>query len=78
MQRTSIGYLTHTWNPIAMRCTPVSEGCRNCWAERMARRLASMPKSTKVSAKSHRCQPLYLTEIESFPTAWLTPTLTTL
>ena len=39
MQKTKIGYLTHTWNPIAMRCTPVSDGCRNCWHLRMAARL---------------------------------------
>ena len=40
MQRTKIEYLTHTWNPIAMRCTPVSDGCKNCWHLRMAKRLA--------------------------------------
>jgi protein gp37 len=28
-----------TWNPIS-GCTKISEGCRNCYAERMARRLA--------------------------------------
>ena len=28
-----------TWNPIT-GCTKTSEGCRNCYAERMARRLA--------------------------------------
>ncbi len=44
MQKTKIEYLTHTWNPIAMRCTPVSEGCRNCWHLAMAKRLAGNPK----------------------------------
>jgi protein gp37 len=39
MQKTGIEYLTHTWNPIAMRCTPVSAGCKNCWHLRMANRL---------------------------------------
>jgi protein gp37 len=43
MQKTNIEYLTHTWNPIAMRCDPVSEGCANCWHIRMAKRLASNP-----------------------------------
>lgn len=40
MNRTKIEYLTHTWNPIAMRCTPVSDGCANCWHLSMAKRLA--------------------------------------
>lgn len=31
MNKTNIEYLDYTWNPIAMRCTPVSEGCANCW-----------------------------------------------
>jgi protein gp37 len=43
MQKTKIGYLTHTWNPIAMRCTPVSDGCKNCWHLRMAKRLHKNP-----------------------------------
>lgn len=43
MNKTRIDYLTHTYNPIAMRCTPVSEGCRNCWHLRMANRLAKNP-----------------------------------
>lgn len=40
MQKTGIEYLTHTWNPIAMRCTPASVGCQKCWHLRMANRLA--------------------------------------
>ena len=28
-----------SWSPVT-GCNPISEGCRNCWAERMARRLA--------------------------------------
>lgn len=40
MNKTKIEYLTHTWNPIAMRCDPVSEGCTNCWHLGMAKRLA--------------------------------------
>jgi len=39
MQKTNIGYLTHTYNPIAMRCDRVSPGCLNCWHLRMAKRL---------------------------------------
>lgn len=35
------GYKGETWNPI-VGCSKVSEGCRNCYAEQMARRLACM------------------------------------
>lgn len=28
---TGIEYLDATWNPVRMRCTPVSAGCKNCW-----------------------------------------------
>lgn len=43
MQRTKIHNLTHTWNPIAMLCAPVSRGCEHCWACRMAYRHARNP-----------------------------------
>jgi len=42
MQKTDIEYLTHTWNPIAMLCSPVSAGCDNCWHRNMARRMSGM------------------------------------
>lgn len=48
MNRTKIQYLTHTCNPLAMRCSRVSEGCRNCWHLRMCDRLAGNPQ---ISAK---------------------------
>ena len=40
---TSIAWTDATWNPI-VGCSRVSEGCRNCYAERMAGRLAAMGK----------------------------------
>lgn len=43
MKKTDIEYLTHTWNPIAMRCTKVSPACDNCWHLRIADRLAKNP-----------------------------------
>ena len=39
MGKTKIEWTERTWSPIT-GCTPISEGCRNCYAERMARRLA--------------------------------------
>lgn len=41
MNRTDIEYLDYTWNPTK-GCSPVSEGCANCWAKRMSKRLAGM------------------------------------
>ena len=36
---TKIEWCEETWNPIT-GCTPISEGCQNCYAKRMAKRLA--------------------------------------
>ena len=38
---SSIEWTESTWNPVT-GCTKVSAGCRNCYAERMARRLRAM------------------------------------
>lgn len=40
-QHSSIEWTHSTWNPV-VGCTMVSAGCANCYAERMARRLAAM------------------------------------
>ena len=34
MGRTKIEWATHTWNPV-VGCSKISEGCRNCYAERI-------------------------------------------
>lgn len=39
---TSIEWTDETWNPV-VGCSPVSEGCRNCYAAREAIRLAGHP-----------------------------------
>jgi protein gp37 len=36
---SKIEWTEKTWNPIT-GCTPISEGCQNCYAARMAKRLA--------------------------------------
>lgn len=41
MTKTKIEWADRVWNPT-VGCRRVSEGCRNCYAERMARRLAAM------------------------------------
>ena len=45
-QDSAIEWTESTWNPV-VGCTKVSEGCRNCYAERMARRLAAMATSAE-------------------------------
>jgi len=37
--RSKIEWTDASWSPIT-GCTPISEGCRNCYAKRMASRLA--------------------------------------
>lgn len=39
MKKTRIKWADSTWNPIT-GCSPISEGCANCYAERMSKRLA--------------------------------------
>jgi protein gp37 len=39
MAKTNIEWADSVWNPIT-GCTPVSAGCKNCYAKRMAKRLA--------------------------------------
>jgi len=41
MGNTKIEWTESTWNPVT-GCTKVSSGCRNCYAERMAKRLQAM------------------------------------
>jgi len=36
-QQTKIEWCDATWNPVT-GCTPISEGCQNCWAQAMANR----------------------------------------
>lgn len=40
---SSIEWTESTWNPI-VGCTKVSPGCKHCYAERMAKRLAAMAR----------------------------------
>ncbi|HED53103.1 MAG TPA: phage Gp37/Gp68 family protein [Phycisphaerales bacterium] len=44
-QGTSIEWTQATWNPVA-GCSPVSPGCLNCYAARMALRLEKMGRGT--------------------------------
>lgn len=44
-QGSRIEWTEATWNPVA-GCSPVSPGCLNCYAARMALRLSHMPNGT--------------------------------
>ena len=39
MAKSKIEWTDRVWNPVT-GCTPISEGCDNCYAERMSKRLA--------------------------------------
>jgi protein gp37 len=55
MQKTKIEYLDYTWNPIAMKCDPVSEGCANCWHLNWVRRFGhKQPTQELVNAYAGR------------------------
>lgn len=41
MSKSKIEWTEETWNPIT-GCTPISEGCKNCYAKKMAKRLQAM------------------------------------
>lgn len=41
MNKTKIQWTEVTWNPVT-GCTKISDGCKNCYAERMSKRLYAM------------------------------------
>lgn len=47
-QTSAIEWTEATWNPV-VGCAKVSSGCANCYAERMANRLAAMAKTSQGS-----------------------------
>ncbi len=55
MGETKIEWAKKVWNPVT-GCTPVSEGCANCYAERMSKRLAGRagyPKDNPFAVTLH-------------------------
>lgn len=59
---SSIEWTDSTWNPV-VGCTKVSEGCRHCYAERMARRLAAMADGAIASGQNPGRKANYLAVI---------------
>jgi len=62
MKKTKIEWADVVWNPVT-GCTKVSEGCRNCYAERLAKRFWGERKFTDV-----RCHWERLAETDHFGT----------
>jgi len=68
MSATKIEWTESTWNPLT-GCTKISKGCKNCYAERMAKRLQSMRTKNyengfKLTMHDHAL---------TIPTAWKKP-----
>ena len=55
MAKTKIDWADRVWNPVT-GCTKISEGCRNCYAERMSKRLVGRcgyPKDNPFAVTLH-------------------------
>jgi len=68
MATSKIEWTESSWNPVT-GCTKVSEGCRNCYAERMARRLKAMGQPNYGNGFKVTCHPHTLT----LPLKWKKP-----
>lgn len=66
--RSAIEWTESTWNPVT-GCTKTSPGCKNCYAERMARRLKAMGQPNYAAGFSVATHPHAL----PLPAAWKTP-----
>jgi len=54
--RTKIEWADCTWQPVT-GCTPMSAGCANCYAARMAKRLQAMKVPAYRDGFKVRCHP---------------------
>ncbi len=78
MGKTTIGWTDMSWNPIR-GCTRVSEGCRNCYAERMAARFSGPGGPYEGLARNTSSGPRWTGEVRVVeehmddPTRWRKP-----
>ncbi len=68
MASSKIEWTESSWNPVT-GCTKISEGCRNCYAERMAKRLKAMGQPNYRNGFDVTCHPHVL----SLPLKWKKP-----
>jgi protein gp37 len=66
--QSAIEWTQSTWNPVT-GCTKLSPGCRNCYAERMARRLQAMGQRNYRNGFGLTCHP----ELLELPLHWKQP-----
>jgi len=62
-QHSTIEWTDVTWNPI-VGCRKVSAGCQNCYAERMAKRLAAMASADLLANRNPGKKAAYLHVID--------------
>ncbi len=70
MTESKIEWTDSTWNPIT-GCTKISPGCKNCYAERMAKRLKAMGQPNYENGFKLTIHPLMLRR----PLEWQKPRL---
>jgi protein gp37 len=68
MSNTKIEWTDKSWNPIT-GCTPYSEGCNNCYALKMCKRLKGMNIDKYIEGTKIKCHPECLNE----PYKWKVP-----
>jgi protein gp37 len=66
--QSAIEWTQATWNPVT-GCTKLSLGCRNCYAERMAKRLQAMGQRNYRNGFGLTCHP----ELVELPLRWKQP-----
>ena len=67
-QTSSIEWTEATWNPVT-GCNKISPGCKNCYAERMAKRLKAMGKERYANGFEVTLQP----DVVELPLSWKKP-----
>jgi len=65
---SKIEWTESTWNPVT-GCTKISSGCKNCYAQRMAKRLKAMGQANYANGFNVTIQPHML----ELPLRWKTP-----
>ncbi len=68
MSLSKIEWTETTWNPIT-GCTKISIGCKNCYAEKMAKRLHAMQSANYANGFKLTCHPHVL----DLPFSWKKP-----